>query len=557
MLLWAWLMALFLAVEVLAERRREAGPKYAAAFRVAASSIVLLFSLILMAADLFGPTNSAELLLHPEGLGMNIALQTVEMAVHPPLVFSAYAACLMLFSASMGRLVADDDGWRDAALPWAKVAGALLLAGIAVGAVWAYYELGWGGFWVWDPVETASLFPFIAVIAFLHADRSRGAREGALQPFLGTLSFVFVLLASFITRTGGLWGSSVHTYGSMVSGSLEARLVTVLTGDMGVMGLFAVIIVLFAICLVLSYRTMLRAGERGRVSAGVLATVASLLIYAALLLLLLIKNTGLDQGANFIEITEKTTLLSFPMALLLLFGLISGPLGRRNAARACAAVAAASVALAAAALLLGTFPWLAALAAPPAGAVIGASAYRIAMIDRAPPARWLGGAGGHLVHAGIAIVLLSFIISSTMQAYLPEDDGNMSVGSEARVGGHTIILTGLSVRPWTSSTGEAGEERAATFVVRSGGPEITVTVSNLYKAEGSGFTLVRSGTAIINGAVEDLYLDYGWVNGDTAMVQARVVPLVSEVWAGFVLATAGMVATLFGRPPRERPDDLF
>jgi len=144
-----------------------------------------------------------------------------------------------------------------------------------------------------------------------------------------------------------------------------------------------------------------------------------------------------------------------------------------------------------------------------------------------------------------------------MRAQLPGDDGNMSVGSEARVGGHTIILTGLSVRPWTSSTGEAGEERAATFVVRSGGPEITVTVSNLYKAEGSGFTLVRSGTAIINGAVEDLYLDYGWVNGDTAMVQARVVPLVSEVWAGFVLATAGMVATLFGRPPRERPDDLF
>lgn len=546
LVLWTWFMASFLAVEVLFERRRKVSSKFSAAFRAAASGIVLLFALILLAAGLFEPTTGADLLLHPDGLGMNIALQTVEMAIHPPLVFAAYAACLMVFAACLAWFVSDEPVWTAVALPWARVAGVLLIAGIAVGAVWAYYELGWGGFWVWDPVETASLLPLIAIIAFLHAYRSQGAREGALQPFLGMLSFVFVLLASFITRTGGLWGSSVHTYGSAVSGSLGARFVTVLTADMSVMGLFTVIVALFILSSVLAYRAMARVGERGRVDNGVLITVALLLIYAALLLLLLVKNTGLDQGENFVEFTEKTTLLSFVIAVALLFSLLVARLGARRSAYLCGAVAVIGIALAAIAAATGILPWLAALIMPPALAVIGASVHRIASLDERGASRWLARAGGHAVHLGVAIILLCFIVSATMQAYQPDGPEVMALGERISIGDHTVRLTELSSMPWTTSTGEPGEERIATFQVYSGGETRTVTVSNFYLSDTSGSTLVRPGTAILNGLVEDVYLSYEWVDNSTAVVGARVIPLVSEVWAGFVIATVGMAATLLG-----------
>jgi cytochrome c-type biogenesis protein CcmF len=546
LVLWTWFMAMFLAAEVILEKRRHVSARFSAAFRMAASSIVLLFSLILLAAGLFEGTSPADLLLHPSGLGMNISLQTIEMAIHPPLVFAAYAACLVIFSASLGRYVSGEENWNAIALPWARIAGTLLLAGIAVGAVWAYYELGWGGFWVWDPVETASLMPFVAVIAFLHARRSPGARDGALMPFLGMLTFVLVLLSSFITRTGGLWGSSVHTYGSTLTGPIGTRLVTVLTGDMSMMGLFTVIIILFALSLIFAYRSMTKVGEEGKVDSPVLLTVFLLLVYIALLLLLLIKNTGLDQGDNFVEFTEKTSLLSFVMAVPLLFGLLSGRMGARRSAIASGTVAAAAVILAIVAAVTGAVPWLVALTMPPALAVMLASAYRISVIDQRKATIWLGRAGGHAVHLGIALVLLSFIVSSTMQASLPEGSASMSIGESIKIGDHTVHLEDLSVHQWTTPTGEPGEERVATFLVYSGGSPKTVTISNLYQNDTSGTTLLRSGTAVVNGLAEDVYLNFAWVDNDTALVQARVVPMVTEVWLGFGIATLGMAATLLG-----------
>jgi hypothetical protein len=313
--------------------------------------------------------------------------------------------------------------------------------------------------------------------------------------------------------------------------------------------------VLFALSVALSYRTMARVGEQGRVGPGVLATVALLLMYAALLLLLLIKNTGLDQGANFVEFTEKTTLLSAAMAILLFFGLMVGTAGARKAARASAAVAAVAVILAAAAAVTGALPWLVALSLPPAAAVMAASVYRIATLGRGSLTGRLGRAGGHAVHLGIALVLVSFIVSSTMQAYLPQG-ASLDVGTRVVIGGHEVELLELTVGPWTSASGEAGEIRTALFAVLSNGGERMVTVSNFYQDDGSGLALARSGTGIVNGLAEDVYLSFEWTDNDTATVQVRVLPMVSGVWAGFGIATLGMAATLLGGR-RETPGELF
>ncbi len=553
LLLWAWFMALAVSVETLLERRRGLSPRFSSAFRMAAGSIVLLFVLIVMAADMFAATASTDLLLHPQGLGMSLSLQTLEMAVHPPLVFAAYAFSLAVFAASLARFITLEQGWSQVALPWARLTALLLVMGIVVGAIWAYYELGWGGFWVWDPVETASLLPFLAVMAFLHAQRSTAARKGYLLPFLGMLTLVYVLASSFITRTGGIWGSSVHTYGSTLSGSTATRFITVLMEDRSVMGLLLVIVLLMVLGLALSYRMSRR--EAVRVEDGVLGTVALLLMFSALLLLLLIRNVGLDQGANFIEFTEKTTYL-LALVLIALVSLESSrKLGRRRALLLGAVVGLASIALALASSLTGALPLPVAIILPPAVATIIASAFRVAVLDRTRLRRWLRGAGPSLAHIGLAIVLLGFIFSSYYQASLPEDREAIDIGNGVQVGGHTVQLQGLSTQPWTTPTGEAGEVRTATFTVSGQGSARTVSVTNHYQNTSSGDTLLQGGTAVINGLVEDVYISFDWMGNGTALVQVRVLPMVSMVWFGSALLIGGMTLTLLTTSRREENID--
>ena len=555
LLLWTWFMALAMVTEVVREKRRGTGMRFAAAFRTAAGSMVLLFTLILLATDLFAPTSASDLALHPDGLGMSMSLQTLEMALHPPLVFAAYASCLAVFSASLARLLSRDERWVLVALPWARLSGTLLVMGIVVGAIWAYYELGWGGYWVWDPVETASLLPMVAALAFLHAHRSQAARDGPHLPFLGVLMFVLVLVASFITRTGGLWGSSVHTYGSAVSGSIASRFLTVLEADKGIMGLFVVIVLLMVLDVVLSYR-MMRTSRQREVESGVLATIALLMMYAALLLLLLIKNVGLDQGENFVEFTEKTTYLVAVILLAMFVSLSRRDLGSRRALWAGVLIGSVSVLLAAWASLTGAIPYLIPLVLLPTISVMVISVRRVATLDRSHRWAWLKKTGSHLAHVGLALIILSFIVSSSLQASLPEDREVIGLGDEVTVGGHNIRLVDLRTDPWSSSTGDPGEVRTATFDVTSGNVKRTVTVSNHYQNETAGPVLVHGGTMVLAGLVEDVYLSYDWMADGSALVQVRVIPLVSGVWAGSAVLVAGMLMMLFSTPNREEATDI-
>jgi cytochrome c-type biogenesis protein CcmF len=548
LVLWAWFMALSLSVEVLWERKRGLSPEFGAAFRMGMGSMVLLFSLILLAAGLFEPTNTADLALNPNGLGMDMALRTIEMALHPPLIFGGYAFCAVIFSASLARFLTGEMGWTRVALPWAWLTGVVLSVGIVVGAVWAYLELGWGGFWVWDPVETASLLPWLTIIAFLHAYRSEGARNGPLLPFLGMLSFVLVILTAFITRSGGLWGSSVHTYGSGVEGTIGTRFITVLMGDKSILGLFIVIVLLFALTIFLSNR-MKKQENRKKVEGGVLTTVALLMIYVALLLLLLVKNAGMDQGANFVEFTEKTTFLTVVIMAVLVTGMMRSELGSRRSIYLGAAVGIASILAAVVASLTGVAPWILALIVPPAVAVMAVSAYRIGALGRSGLRRWMRRAGPHIVHAGIALVLLSFITTSTLQTSLPGGVEAMSVGGEVTIDGHVIRLIDLSTEPWMAPDGGEGEKVTATFEIVIGGSTRTAEVSNHYANISSDLVLQHAATLVLPGLTEDLYLSFEWMGSNTILLQARVLPMVSGVWFGAALVIAGMVmmAALAGR----------
>jgi cytochrome c-type biogenesis protein CcmF len=151
-----------------------------------------------------------------DGQGLNPLLENIWMAIHPPLLFLGYAALLIPFAyAVAGLWKKNHTDWRTPALPWLNFAGLSLGIGIILGGAWAYVSLTFGGFWAWDPVENASLVPWLFVIATLHVLMiSRKRAQNMVWVYLfACLSYVLVLYSSYLTRSGVLKDSSAHAFG--------------------------------------------------------------------------------------------------------------------------------------------------------------------------------------------------------------------------------------------------------------------------------------------------------------------------------------------------------
>ena len=155
-----------------------------------------------------------------EGNGLNPLLIDPWMAIHPPVVFLGYALVTIPFASAILYLIRKNfDSWVEISKQWSRGAWLFLGLGIALGGFWSYEVLGWGGYWAWDPVETSSLVPWLVLTAYMHASM-RKQEFPILTPALATFSFILVLYATFITRSG-LW-ESVHAFGQSKSGTLLA-----------------------------------------------------------------------------------------------------------------------------------------------------------------------------------------------------------------------------------------------------------------------------------------------------------------------------------------------
>ncbi len=150
-----------------------------------------------------------------DGNGLNPLLQDPWMTIHPPVLFTGFSSLALPFSLAMAALVKRDyDGWLKPVMPWAVFSTAVLSCGFIMGGVWAYKVLGWGGYWGWDPVENGSLIPWLSNIALLHGLMVQRV-TGSLRRtnfFLAVTSYVLVLYASFLTRSGVLADFSVHSF---------------------------------------------------------------------------------------------------------------------------------------------------------------------------------------------------------------------------------------------------------------------------------------------------------------------------------------------------------
>jgi cytochrome c-type biogenesis protein CcmF len=150
----------------------------------------------------------------PDGQGLNPLLQDFGLALHPPLLYLGYVGTAVTFAFAVAALIEGrvDAAWGAWVRPWALASWAFLTCGIALGSWWAYYELGWGGYWFWDPVENSSLLPWLASTALLHSAivvEKRGALK-IWTVLLALLAFALSMLGTFLVRSGVL--NSVHTF---------------------------------------------------------------------------------------------------------------------------------------------------------------------------------------------------------------------------------------------------------------------------------------------------------------------------------------------------------
>ena len=149
-----------------------------------------------------------------DGKGLTVLLQNYWMVIHPPILFLGFASTIVPFAYAFAGLMAKRHDWTKASLPWACFSAAVLGTGVMMGAAWAYESLSFGGYWAWDPVENASLVPWLTLVAGLHTNLIYKNSGYSLRPtyFFYIISFVLVLYSTFLTRSGILGDTSVHAF---------------------------------------------------------------------------------------------------------------------------------------------------------------------------------------------------------------------------------------------------------------------------------------------------------------------------------------------------------
>ena len=208
---WVFLLSIFgsVAVAINRERHRELIP-----YVVAIISIVEAFFLFLMVIHR-NPFDTYLTQAPAEGRGLNPLLQNPYMVIHPPSLYTGFVGMTIPYAFGMAALITGylDDAWLRAVRRWTMVSWLFLTFGLTLGMIWAYEELGWGGYWGWDPVENAGLLPWFTATAFLHSVivQERRSMLRVWNVTLVIVTFLLTIFGTFMTRSGVV--QSVHAFG--------------------------------------------------------------------------------------------------------------------------------------------------------------------------------------------------------------------------------------------------------------------------------------------------------------------------------------------------------
>jgi len=548
LLFWSWILSTYGAVVVITGRGKH---RLLMPWVVAILSSVQIFFLTLNA---FVVSPFQVLALDkvitsvPDGMGLNPLLQYWAMVIHPPMLYLGYVGFAVPFAFAMASLIskAPGDSWIHTTRRWTIVTWLFQGTGIMLGSAWAYHVLGWGGYWMWDPVENASLLPWLAATAFLHSvmmQEKKGMMKVWNMVLIGA-TFFLCIYGTFLTRSGII--SSVHAFAESPIGKYFVG--------------FLAIGIAATLWLILDRLDFLKSEAE---LESVVSRESSFLFNN---LILLASCFAVLWGTMFPVLSEKFSTekisldavwfnrLMVPIGLFLLFLTGVGPLfaWRRTSMES----------------LRKNFQWpgvgmLVVIAALYAGgmrypysiislglcffvaATIFAEFYRgstaikektkigfiPAMIELSH--RNTRRYGGYLVHMGIVLMFIGWAGHPFNQTAI----GEVAKGSSLEVGAYNLKVVDLT----QGETSDYQWDTAILDVSKNGKPLGTLEPTRRF------YKIAQQGTAEValrTRLNEDLYINFAARNGDVATLQAYVFPLVTWIWVGTVVMIFGTFVCL-------------
>ncbi len=536
MLLWVTILGLAGGAVALLER--QLAEKTLVATLGSQALIALgFYAFLLFASNPFARVVKPE----ADGAGLNPLLQDPGLAFHPPTLYIGYVGISVAFSFAVGAMVMRDVGpaFARAMRPWVLGAWIFLTLGITAGSYWAYYELGWGGWWFWDPVENASLMPWLAATALLHSVTVLATRDGlrAWTIMLAVVAFSMSMVGTFLVRSGIL--TSVHAFAvDPERGAFILALLALYIG--GALLLFATRV------------STIREGQGFEFVSREGALVANNLLLSVILGVVLIGTLYPIFAAGVFGLQVSIGPPFFnkaagPVALLLVAVMAAGPLMRWRRDDGSAVlqrlfVPIVATGMAAAALVVfaidaGVLPILG-LALALGLAIASVAPLWKRNLRRTP----LFTYGMVLSHLGIAVSLAGMASES---AFTEQTLVAARIGEPYRIGPYSVTIA--KIRPVLGPNWSALE---AELRVERGGSRIVLTPQSRFFANPATTTNESSIATVFDG---QLYTVLGQQD-DEGRWQLRLwwKPFVTLIWAGGAMVAIGGLLALIGRLLRER-----
>jgi len=544
LLFWGWLVSLFAAVLMVWKLKEgKALVPYASAV-VMLTEVFLLILLLFVKNPFYTLTDAPS-----QGIGLNPLFEHAGMLIHPPLLLAGYAALTIPFAFAIAALIMKqlDNEWIVAIRKWTLIAWLLLGMGVITGSWWAYMELDWGGYWSWDPVENASLMPWLMATAFLHSILIQ-RRSGILKTWnivLIVLTFGLIIFSAFITRSGII--SSLHTF---TESSIGPYLLV-----------FLGLICFFSLALLIYRRKQLKdeAEVKSLVSREGTFFLNNLLLVSATLVIFVgtvvnvisetVRGVTITVGESFFNQASIPIFL----AIILLAGtcVIIGwrRLSIKQFGSSTLWPLIASLLVIIILVIVGIHQWYALIAILFCSFLIFATVFEwlrgIKARHRSRTENFLktfiglirsnkSRYGAYIVHISIAFITIGIIGSSV---YDVEKEAALLPGESMTINNYTLTYDGLDYHPTSSKM----IFTASVSVYNQDSYIGTLTPQKYFHRS---FNQSVSEIAIRSTLIEDLYLILvGWDEDGTTHFKALVNPLVIWIWiGGGLLLLGGLVA---------------
>lgn len=558
LLLWAWILSIYMALVVVYHRKKD---RLLMPYILGTIAVVSSFFVYLL-AFVESPFERLPFALE-DGRGLNPLLQNPYMAIHPLSLYLGYVGITVPYAFAMGALLSGSmgDEWIKGSRKWTILSWTFLGIGLILGARWAYLELGWGGYWAWDPVENAAFMPWLTATAFLHSVMIQ-EKKGMLKKwnvFLIIITFFFALFGTFITRSGIV--SSVHSFAQ---------------SDIGPYFLvFIGFVLVFSFLMFVLRLDSLRSENRfdsilSRESAFLFNNIVFLgAAFSVFLGTIFPIVSEVVRGEKILVGPPYFNRVNVPIGLILILLMGVGPLiswrkaSKENLIRNFSYPVVLCI-LVMLALFIGGIREITPLLS------FGLCAFVVATVFlefiRGVKARVRRGEnplvslvkmvsknrrryGGYIVHLGVVLIVIGITASSS---FVVQKEATLRAGESMSVGNYTLRFEGLN-----QYTTRSKHVTAARITVYNSDKKIDEMVpeKNVYRFEGNREINQETEVALRSTFKEDLYIILTDFDSEgKATFRVLINPMVSWIWAGGGVVVLGAVISIWPRMSERREE---